>query len=107
MDAADTACFAWGQNEHGALCLPSVQDEPQPCRVLALRSQFVRAVGASQSGVVCHTPGSQEAQDGCFCDPTASGATCLLTLEECSKHSVMCPVRLTAAVRAAGVMLGW
>ena len=49
MDAADTACFAWGQNEHGALCLPSVQDEPQPCRVLALRSQFVRAVGASRT----------------------------------------------------------
>ena len=49
MDAADTACFAWGQNEHGALCLPSVQDEPQPCRVLALRSQFVRAVGASRA----------------------------------------------------------
>ena len=48
----DTACFAWGQNEHGALCLPSVQDEPQPCRACsrcARSLQFVRAVGASHA----------------------------------------------------------
>ena len=32
------AIFCWGQNEHGALCLPSLEDEAEPCRVLQLRS---------------------------------------------------------------------
>ena len=43
--------FVWGDNEHGALCLPSDQDEPLPRRVLALRAQFLRsaAVGAGFS----------------------------------------------------------
>ena len=58
MDAhqpSSDSVFVWGDNEHGALCLPSDQDESLPRRVLALRAQFLRSVGVGAGFSVAAT----------------------------------------------------
>ena len=47
--------YVWGANDHGALCVPALEDAAEPRRVLALRSQYVRAVGAAAGLSVCAT----------------------------------------------------
>ena len=51
----DVSVYVWGTNDHGALCIPTREYEPEPRRVLAMRSQFVRSVAAAPSLSVCAT----------------------------------------------------
>ena len=53
--AARTSVLVSGANEHGALCLPHTDAVEVPTRLLALRSQFVRCVGAGDGWSVCGT----------------------------------------------------
>ena len=53
--ASRTSVLVSGANEHGALCLPHTDAVEVPTRLLALRSQFVRCVGAGDGWSVCGT----------------------------------------------------
>ena len=51
----ELAIFLSGTNSHGALCLPRLDGCEVPERLLALRSQFVRAVAAGGAWSACST----------------------------------------------------
>lgn len=57
MTKEGVAIYVCGSNEHASLCLPRLSGSATPERLLALRSLYVRCVGAGDGWSVCATSG--------------------------------------------------
>ena len=55
-DQADAiSVYVWGTNDHGALCLPTLDEVDNPRRLLCLRSQYTRCIGVADNLSLCAT----------------------------------------------------
>ena len=99
----DFSVYVWGTNDHGALCLPSLEDVVDPQRLLCLRSHFSRCISAASDISLCATASDAVLQWG----GAAGGLPCPLPGAPAGCHSLATDGRRVFALTDEGHVFSW